>query len=290
MTFPNISPIAFEIGPIAIHWYALAYVVGILLAQKIIGWVDDYGPSPQRGEVRRGAEHAHRELSGSAESARYAPILTKAARDDMVLYGVLGIILGGRLGYVLFYNFDYYIHHLSEILHVWQGGMSFHGGLLGVLAAFWLFARRYRLNWLQLMDRIAIAAPVGLFLGRLANFVNGELYGRVTDVPWGIIFPHGGPLPRHPSQLYEAGLEGLVLGFILWFLATRTRALHRIGTTSGVFILGYAISRFMVEFVREPDVQLGFLSLGLTMGQWLCVPMTAAGIWVIVTAKGRRIA
>ena len=260
MTFPDISPIAFEIGPVAVRWYALAYVAGILLAQRIIRWAD-----------RRSGQ----------------PILTPTAVEDMVLYGVIGVILGGRFGYVLFYNFEYYIHNLSEVLHVWQGGMSFHGGLAGVMVAFWLFARRFKLNWLQLMDRIAVAAPVGLFLGRLANFVNGELYGRTTDVPWGIIFPSGGDLPRHPSQLYEAGLEGLVLGLVLFFLATRTKALSHIGTTSGVFVLGYALSRFTVEFVREPDVQLGFLTLGLTMGQYLCLPMAAAGIWAIVTAKKR---
>jgi len=260
MNFPNISPIALQIGPVAIHWYALAYVVGILLAQKIIGWVDDKAGSP---------------------------ILTKPAREDMILYGVIGIILGGRLGYVAFYNFEYYIHNLGQVLHIWQGGMAFHGGLAGVLIAFWLFARRFKLNWLQLMDRIAVATPIGLFLGRLANFINGELYGRTTYVAWGIVFPNGGPAPRHPSQLYEAGLEGLLLGLILWFLATRTKALNYIGITSGVFVLGYALSRFMVEFVREPDVQLGFLQLGLTMGQWLCVPMAAAGVWAIVTAKKR---
>ena len=260
MTFPDISPIAFEIGPLAVRWYALAYVAGILLAQRIIGWVDD--------------------RSGN-------PILTKQAREDMILHAVIGIILGGRFGYVMFYNYDYYIDNLDEVLHIWQGGMSFHGGLLGVLVAFWLFARRFKLRWLQLMDRIAVATPIGLFLGRLANFVNGELYGRVTDAPWGIIFPHGGPLPRHPSQLYEAGLEGLVLGLVLFFLATRTRALNYIGTTSGVFVLGYALARFTVEFVREPDVQLGFLSLGLTMGQWLCLPMAAVGLWAIMTAKKR---
>lgn len=258
MTFPNISPIALQIGPVAIHWYALAYVVGILLAQRIIRWAD---------------------------ARATQPILSDKAYEDMILYGVLGVILGGRLGYVLFYNLDYYLQNFDKILHIWQGGMSFHGGLAGVLIAFWLFARRFKLNWLQLMDRIAVATPIGLFLGRLANFVNGELYGRTTDVPWGIIFPNGGPLPRHPSQLYEAALEGLVLGLVLWFLATRTRALNRIGTLSGVFVLGYALSRFAVEFVREPDVQLGYLTLGLTMGQWLCVPMAAAGVWAIVKAR-----
>ncbi len=260
MTFPDISPIALQIGPVAIHWYALAYVAGILLAQRIVRWAD-------------------------ARSGQ--PILTPKAYEDMVLYGVLGVILGGRLGYVLFYNFEYYLEHLDKIMHIWQGGMSFHGGLAGVLIAFWLFARRYKLKWLQLMDRIAVATPIGLLLGRLANFVNGELYGRTTDVPWGIIFPSGGPLPRHPSQLYEAVLEGLVLGLVLLFLVTRTKALSHIGTLSGVFAIGYALSRFTVEFVREPDVQLGYLTLGLTMGQWLCLPMAAAGLWAVLTAKKR---
>jgi phosphatidylglycerol:prolipoprotein diacylglycerol transferase len=262
MNFPDISPIAFEIGPLVVRWYALAYVVGILLAQKYIGWLDNRGGQP---------------------------ILLTKAREDLVLYGVLGIILGGRFGYVIFYNFSYYIHNLSEVMHIWQGGMSFHGGLLGVLIAFWLFARRYTLRWLQVMDRLAVAAPIGLFLGRLANFVNGELYGRVTAAPWGVVFPHGGAEPRHPSQLYEAGLEGLLLGLLLWFLATRTRALNYVGALSGVFVLGYALSRFMVEFVREPDSQLGTLALGLSMGQWLCVPMAAVGVWAMATAKKRKV-
>lgn len=260
MTFPDISPIALQIGPLAIRWYALAYVVGILLAQRYIGWLDDRQPQP---------------------------VLVKKAREDLVLYGVLGIILGGRLGYVLFYNFQYYIHNISEVLHVWQGGMSFHGGLLGVLVAFALFARRFRLRWLQVMDRLAVAAPIGLFFGRLANFVNGELYGRVTEVPWGMVFPHGGPLPRHPSQLYEAGLEGIVLGLVLWLLATKTKALNYIGIMSGVFVSGYALARFGVEFVREPDSQLGTLALGLSMGQWLCLPMLAVGLWAMLTARQR---
>lgn len=259
MTFPDISPIAFEIGPLVIRWYALAYVVGILLAQRYMGWLDAHRNTP--------------------------PILGEKARDDVVLYGVIGIILGGRLGYVLFYNLEYYIDNLSEVLNVWQGGMSFHGGLIGIAVAFGLFARRHSIQPLKLMDLLGVVAPVGLFLGRLANFVNGELYGRVTHAPWGMVFPRGGPVPRHPSQLYEAGLEGLVLGLFLWFFATRTRALAYPGRLGGVFIAGYGLARFTVEFFREPDVQLGILALGLSMGQWLCVPMMVLGGWLVVKSR-----
>ncbi len=254
MNFPDISPIALQLGPFAIRWYALAYVVGILLAQRVLLSLDD----------RRGA-----------------PMLSKDARDNLILYGVLGIILGGRIGYVLFYNFSYYLAHPMQLLAIWQGGMSFHGGLAGVTLAFFLFARNYKLRWLPLMDRIAVSAPLGLFLGRCANFVNGELYGRVTDVPWAVIFPNGGPFPRHPSQLYEAALEGLALFAVLWLLATKTRAGERAGVLSGSFVAGYGLSRFIVEFFREPDVQLGLLAGGLSMGQLLCLPMIALGLWVI---------
>ena len=263
MNFPDISPVAVEIGPLVIRWYALAYVVGILIAQRYISWLDD---------------------------RRSQPMLVAKARDDLVFYGVIGIILGGRIGYVLFYNLSHYMENVSEVLHVWRGGMSFHGGLMGVMVAFYLFARRFNVRWLRVMDLIAVAAPIGLFLGRLANFVNGELYGRVTQLPWGMVFPHGGPLPRHPSQLYEAGLEGLVLGVVLWAVATRTKALNFIGITSGLFVVGYALARFAVESVREPDAQLGVLALGMSMGQWLCVPMLAAGLWVLLTARGRSAA
>jgi phosphatidylglycerol:prolipoprotein diacylglycerol transferase len=257
MNFPDISPIALEIGPLVIRWYALAYVVGILIAYKMVTWLDD----------------------------RRAPLLTAKARDDVILYAVLGIILGGRVGYVLFYNFPHFLSHPTDIFAVWQGGMSFHGGLIGVLAAFYLFARRYHISWLALMDRFAVAAPIGLFLGRCANFINGELYGRVTDASWGIIFPNGGALPRHPSQLYEAALEGILLFALLFTLATRTNALARRGMLGGLFLIGYALSRFTVEFFREPDAQLGFLTFGLTMGQLLCLPMIAVGLWAVITAK-----
>lgn len=262
MTFPDISPIAFQIGPLAVRWYALAYVVGILIAQKYISWID------------KRSDH---------------PILSEKAREDLVLYGVVGIILGGRIGYVLFYNFQHYIHNLSEVLHIWQGGMSFHGGLAGILISFYFFAKRFKIHWLELMDRLAIATPVGLFFGRLANFVNGELYGRVTTSPLGMVFPHGGPMPRHPSQLYEAGLEGLLLGLLLWYLATRTKALNHCGAIGGTFIGGYGLARFIVEFFREPDSQLGFIAFGLSMGQLLCLPMIMAGAWLIWSSRTRPV-
>lgn len=258
MNFPDISPVAFEIGPLVIRWYALAYVAGILIAQYVILKLDDRRP---------------------------VPLLSPPARDNLIVYGVLGIILGGRLGYILFYNLSYYVTHPAQIFHVWQGGMSFHGGLIGVTLAFYLFAKKYQLRWLSLMDIIAVAAPIGLFLGRCANFVNGELYGRTTDVPWAVIFPASGPVARHPSQLYEAVLEGLLLFIILWRMATKTHALEKPGTLAGMFIAGYGIARFIVEFFREPDVQLGLLTGGLSMGQLLCIPMIGLGLWVMQQAR-----
>jgi phosphatidylglycerol---prolipoprotein diacylglyceryl transferase len=258
MPFPDISPIAFEIGPLVVRWYALAYVAGILLGQRYLIWLDNRNATP---------------------------IFSKQAREDVILYAVIGIILGGRFGYVVFYNWSYYQHNLHEVLYLWHGGMSFHGGLIGCLVAFWLFARRFHIPWLRVMDYVAVVTPIGLCLGRLANFVNGELYGRVTSVAWGMVFPNGGDLPRHPSQLYQAGLEGLALGLLLFFLAIRTNARAQIGLLSGVFAIGYACARFAVEFFREPDRQLGLLSLGLTMGQWLCVPLAIAGVWAITSAR-----
>jgi len=254
MTFPDISPVALQIGPLTIRWYALAYVVGILLGQWIV-------------------LRLNKRLT--------PPLLSEKACEDLILYAVLGIILGGRIGYVLFYNASYYFEHPADIAAIWHGGMSFHGGLLGVLIAFWVFARRYQISWLRLMDLLAVAAPIGLLFGRLANFVNGELYGRVTDVPWAMVFPRGGALPRHPSQLYEAGLEGAVLFVVMLVLATRTKALQKTGVLGGVFIAGYGISRFMIEFFREPDVQVGTFAYGLSMGQLLCIPMVLVGTWLV---------
>lgn len=258
MLFPNIDPIAFQIGPMVIRWYALAYVAGILLGYAYVTWLNK----------------RHHYFSDTA-------------KDDLIMYAVLGVIFGGRIGYVLFYNFPYFLANPADILKVWQGGMSFHGGLLGIFAAFYLFARKYKLKWLVIMDYLACATPIGLFFGRLANFVNGELYGRVTDSRWGMVFPHSDGMPRHPTQLYEAGLEGFVLFFLLFFVATRTDALKRTGLIGGLFLAGYGLSRFTVEFVREPDVQLGLLTFGLSMGQWLSVPMILAGIWLATTANKR---
>ena len=263
MVFPDIDPIALEVGPFVVRWYALSYVLGIILGYVYVNWLDRL----------------------QAVREKIPNYFSDKARDDLIMYAVLGIILGGRLGYVLFYNFGYYSSHPTEILHIWQGGMSFHGGLLGIFAAYYLFARKYKLQWLRIMDHLAVATPIGLFFGRLANFINGELYGRVTESSLGMIFPHSDGLPRHPSQLYEAMFEGLVLFIILFFVATRTRALQYVGLVGGLFLAGYGIARFGIEFFREPDAQLGFILGPLSMGQLLCVPMIACGLWLAITAK-----
>ena len=263
MVFPDIDPVALELGPFIVRWYALSYVLGIVLGYLYVNWLD--------------------RLQATRE--KISTYFSDKARDDLIMYAVLGIILGGRLGYVLFYNFNYYSSHPGEILHIWQGGMSFHGGLLGIFAAYYLFARKYKLKWLRIMDYLAVATPIGLFFGRLANFVNGELYGRVTESSWGMVFPHSDGLPRHPSQLYEATFEGLVLFIILFFVATRTRALQYVGLVGGLFLAGYGIARFGIEFFREPDAQLGFILGPLSMGQLLCMPMIAVGMWLAITAK-----
>lgn len=258
LTYPQIDPILVEIGPFAIRWYALAYVAGVVLGYRYI-------------------------LHLVAHWKSFA--LSKDARDNIIFAAILGIILGGRLGYILFYQFDYYFAHPLDVFKVWQGGMAFHGGILGVIIAFYIFARRYKLPYLSFMDTVACAAPIGLFFGRLANFINGELYGRVSDVPWAMVFPRGGPDPRHPSQLYEAGLEGIALFLLLYFISRFTNAHKRAGLLSGIFLIGYGMARFSVEFFREPDEQLGLLFAGASMGQLLCLPMIIAGIVLILCAK-----
>jgi phosphatidylglycerol:prolipoprotein diacylglycerol transferase len=258
--FPDIDPIAIQLGPLAIRWYALAYIAGIVL-----GWVY------MRGLARR------------------EPVFTTpVAVDDFVVWATLGIVLGGRLGYVLFYNFDYYSQNPLQVVYLWQGGMAFHGGFLGVVLATYLFARHHKFRFTQLADIVVMAAPIGLFFGRIANFVNGELFGRVTDVSWAVVFPGGGDLPRHPSQLYEAALEGLVLFLLLFVLDRTTRVRERPGTILGLFIVGYGLARFAVEFVRQPDAHLGTLALGLSMGQWLSMPMILAGAAIMTWALLRR--
>jgi phosphatidylglycerol---prolipoprotein diacylglyceryl transferase len=253
LPFPAIDPILIQVGPFAIRWYALAYIVGILL-----GWL--YARALIRNETLWG---------GSAP-------MTVVDYDDFVVWVTLGIILGGRTGYVLFYNLPHFADHPAEIFQLWHGGMSFHGGFLGCVAAVILFAWRRHIPILSLGDVTCAVGPIGLFLGRIANFINGELWGRPTDVPWAMVFPGGGPLPRHPSQLYEATLEGLVL-FAVLAMVVRAGALQRPGAVIGTFAIGYGIARIIGELFREPDPQLGFLWGGLTMGMLLSVPLMLAG-------------
>jgi phosphatidylglycerol---prolipoprotein diacylglyceryl transferase len=253
--FPAFQPVLISVGPFAIRWYALAYIFGILL-----GWL--YARVLIRRELLWGGK----------------PPLTVSDYDDFIVWVTLGIVLGGRIGYVLFYNLPQFAAHPIEILEVWKGGMSFHGGFLGCVLAVILFGYLRGISILSLGDITCAVGPIGLFLGRLANFVNGELWGRPTDVPWAMIFPNGGPLPRHPSQLYEATLEGLVL-LILLAIAIRMGALKRPGLIIGLFAMFYAVMRTFCEFFREPDVQLGFLwNTGLTMGMLLSVPLFLAGV------------
>ena len=266
MKFPVFDPIAIAIGPIAIRWYALAYIGGILL-----GWI--YARALIKSEKLWGGP---------------API-SLPQLDDFILWVTIGIIVGGRTGYVLFYNPAFFVQHPAEIFELWKGGMSFHGGFLGCVAAVILFCRRSNLPILSLGDITTAVAPIGLFLGRLANFVNGELWGRPADpnLPWATVFPSGGPLPRHPSQLYEAGLEGVVLFAILAVLI-RMGALKRPGMILGSFIALYGMARIIAEFFREPDRQLGFLWGGLTMGMALSLPMIIVGVIIIVMSWRRE--
>jgi phosphatidylglycerol:prolipoprotein diacylglycerol transferase len=266
MPFPNIDPIAFSIGPLAIHWYGLAYVAGIML-----GWL-----------------YARRIAGNDALWPENTSPVTKAQLDDFIVWITLGIVLGGRIGYITFYDLPFIIEDPIRAIQIWNGGMSFHGGIIGTTLAIILFARRNGIPLWSLFDIVAAVVPIGLFFGRIANFVNGELWGRLTDVPWAVIFPTGGPFARHPSQLYEASLEGIVLLFLLALLIYGFRALKSPGLIAGVFLCGYAASRIFVEFFREPDVQLGYL-LGtnwLTMGMVLSSPMILLGIWAM--ARSRR--
>jgi len=258
MPYPHLDPVLLQIGPFSLHWYAIAYIAGLVLGWRYILRMVD---TPRLWEGGK-------------------PPMTKLHIDDMLLWAALGIILGGRLGYVLIYKPGYYFSNPLEIFAVWQGGMSFHGGAFGVLLALFLFAYRHKLNPLPLLDVTCAAAPIGLFFGRLANYNNGELWGRVTDVPWGLLFP-GQSEPRHPSQLYEAALEGLVLFFVLRFIIYRYGALKRPGTVLGGFVLGYGIGRSIVECFREPDAQIGYLWGGLTMGMLLSIPMAIAGAFIV---------
>lgn len=249
---PQLDPVAIHLGPLGIHWYGLMYLLGFLSLLWLGKW-----------RVQRNPQ------SGWKESDI----------DDILFYGALGVILGGRLGYVIFYQPVYYLGHPLEILALWQGGMSFHGGFLGVLAGMLVFARKTGKRWLNIMDFVAPLVPIGLGAGRMGNFINGELWGRTTDVPWGMVFQHSDGLPRHPSQLYEFGLEGIVLFTLLWWYSSKPRP---IGAVSALFLIGYGTFRFLVEFTREPDSFLGLLAMGMSMGQWLSLPMVLAGIGMLL--------
>ncbi len=264
LPFPAFDPVAISIGPFAIRWYALAYIAGILC-----GWL-----------YARAIIRTARFWGGAAP-------LTVADFDDFVVWVTLGIILGGRTGYVLFYNPAHFAAHPIEIVQLWNGGMSFHGGFLGCVLAVILFARSRGVSILSLGDLTCAVGPIGLFLGRIANFINGELWGRPTEVWWAFVFPGAGPLPRHPSQLYEAALEGLAL-LLLLAIAIRAGALRRPGLIIGLFALGYGAARIASEFFREPDAQLGFLWGGLTMGMLLSIPMVFAGLLIIALAARRK--
>ncbi|ABK44388.1 prolipoprotein diacylglyceryl transferase [Magnetococcus marinus MC-1] len=250
IVFPQIDPVLVEIGPLAIRWYGMMYTLSFL-----IGW-----PLLKR------------------RAAKVMPDLSVDHLGDIMVYTLLGLVLGGRVGYVLFYNFDYFLSHPTAIFHIWEGGMSFHGGLIGGVVACLLYARKSQIPCLMLADLVFPIVPLGLFFGRIGNFINGELWGRTTDLPWGMVFPGAGELPRHPSQLYEAMLEGVILFIVLNGLARRSRTS---GFLLGSFMVGYGVSRFLVEFVRQPDAHLGLLTLGLSMGQWLTLPLFLLGGWLM---------
>lgn len=271
LMYPQIDPVAIQLGPVAIHWYGLTYLVAFGLFYFLA--------------TRRLRHPPFVDQQGSQAWSRQMI-------EDILFYGVLGVIVGGRLGYCLFYKPGYYLAHPLEVFAVWQGGMSFHGGMLGVFVALLWFARSRQRPWLQLMDFIAPCVPLGLASGRVGNFINGELWGRFAplDLPWGMVFPASGSmLPRHPSQVYQFLLEGLLFFVLLWLYARKPRLQ---GQVSGAFLVGYGCFRFIAEYFREPDAFLGLLALGLSMGQWLCVPMVVAGVWLWrwSTVRGRSAA
>ena len=262
---PQINPVALQLGPLAVHWYGLTYLAAFALFM-VLG-------------TRRLRHPPFASLKGEAAWSR---------RDveDILFLGVMGVVAGGRLGYCLFYKPAYYLAHPLEVFAVWQGGMSFHGGLLGVIVAMVWFARTRRKPWLQVADLVAPCVPTGLAAGRVGNFINGELWGRVCDpsLPWGMVFRGAGDLPRHPSQVYQFLLEGLLLFVLLWLYARKPRAQ---GQVAAAFLVGYGLLRFVAEFFREPDAHLGILSLGMSMGQWLCVPMVLGGCLLWAWARKR---
>lgn len=247
LPYPNISPEIIKIGPLSIRWYGLMYLIGFICSYFIV----------KREINRRGLK------------------VEKDFLENLYFYLILGLLVGARVGYVIFYNLPYYLQHPLEIFAIWHGGMSFHGGLIGVILSAWIFTKIKKFDFFALTDMLVISAPIGIGLGRIGNFINGELYGRPTNVPWAMIFPEGGPLPRHPSQLYEAGLEGALLFVILWFLKDK---FSRSGIISSLFLILYGIFRFFIEFFREPDPQIGYILGVFTMGQILCGIMILSGL------------
>ena len=258
LVHPGFNPVAIQLGPLAVRWYGLMYFAGFIVALLL---------GRQRSKNRPDLGMTQRDL------------------DDVLFYAVLGVILGGRVGYIVFYKAAYYFAHPIEMLFIWQGGMSFHGGFLGVIFAGLLFARSRGKHWFQVTDYIAPLVPLGLCFGRIGNFINAELPGRATTLPWGMVFPQTDNIPRHPSQLYEATLEGLALFALLWWFSSKPRPL---GAVSGVFLIGYGVFRFIAEFTREPDDFLGLLALGMSMGQWLSLPMAIGGVVMLTWAYRRQ--
>jgi phosphatidylglycerol:prolipoprotein diacylglycerol transferase len=263
LAFPDIDPVAFSIGPFEARWYALAYVAGLIL----------------------GFWYMKRLVGNSALWGENRPAATPRQIDDLFLWATLGVVLGGRLGYVLFYDPAYFAAHPVDIVKMWQGGMSFHGGFFGVILACWAFAGWQGLRLDQILDLAAASVPFGLGFGRLANFINGELYGRVSDVPWAVVFPEGGPLPRHPSQLYEAFLEGALLFLLIRMATHRFHVLIHPGRAAGIFALSYGLVRIFVEFFREPDAHIGFDAGFLTRGMMLSLPMILIGLWLLMRSR-----
>lgn len=264
LMFPAFDPVLVRLGPFAIRWYALAYIAGLVLGWRLLRRIVQTPPA----------------------------VATPVQADDFLTWATLGVVLGGRIGYVLFYQPLFYLRHPAAALAVWQGGMSFHGGMLGVAIAIVWFCRHERISILGFADRIAVCAPIGLGLGRIANFINGELWGRPApdSLPWAMIFPNGGPLPRHPSQIYEALLEGLVLFIAMYSLFRYDNLRARLGFLTGAFLAGYAVARIICEFFREPDPFLGYLLDGATMGQLLSLPLLAAGIWLMARSRPQPVA